>query len=174
LSPQRKQGKFSWAESFMSAIAYHLVWTTYGTWLHGEVRGWVEKNRHVIRPPDSKREALARGRMAEQSIVLSSEERAIVDDTIHRHCQIRNWCLHALNVRSNHVHLVATADRDAALVMNELKAWCSRKLSDAYQLTVPVASNAGRRRWFTEGGDKATINDEAYFQNAIKYVLEGQ
>jgi len=58
--------------------------------------------------------------------------------------------------------------------MNQLKAWCSRKLSDAANLKDSVAINAGRRRWFTEGGDKGIIHDEEYLRNAIRYVLEGQ
>jgi hypothetical protein len=26
----------------MPPIAYHLTWTTYGTWLPGDSRGWVQ------------------------------------------------------------------------------------------------------------------------------------
>jgi predicted nucleic acid-binding protein len=36
--------------------------------------------------------------------------------------------------------------------MNQFKAWCSRKLSDAAGLVGVVSKKAGRRRWFTEGG----------------------
>ena len=75
------------------------------------------------------------------------------------HCTIRNWQLHAVNARTNHVHVVVTADRDPDEVMNQLKAWCSRKLSDAAGLTATVAAKkAGRRHWFTEGGDKEVID----------------
>jgi hypothetical protein len=58
--------------------------------------------------------------------------------------------------------------------MNQLKAWCSRKLSDAAGLKVAVAVKAGRRHWFTEGGDKELIHDEEHLRNAIRYVIEGQ
>jgi len=80
----------------------------------------------------------------------------------------------ALNVRTNHIHLVVCADRPAAEVMNQLKAWCSRKLSDALGLTSTVARKAGRRRWFSEGGDKLEIDTEKYLENASEYVLDGQ
>jgi hypothetical protein len=66
------------------------------------------------------------------------------------------------------------ADRDPDEVMNQLKAWCSRKLSDAAGLVGAVAKKAGRRRWFTEGGDKKRIDNEEYLANAITYVSEGQ
>jgi REP element-mobilizing transposase RayT len=84
------------------------------------------------------------------------------------------WFLHAVNVRSNHVHVVVTADRDPDEVMNQLKAWCSRKLSDAAGLVRTVAKKAGRRHGCTEGGDKKLIDREEYLENAITYVLERQ
>jgi hypothetical protein len=35
-------------------------------------------------------------------------------------------------------------------------------------------SGDGRRRWFTEGGYSQTILDERHFEDAMRYVLEGQ
>ena len=63
-----------------------------------------------------------------------------------------------------------TAFRDASEVMNQFKAWCSRKLSDAAGLKDRVAVKAGRNRWFTEGGDAEVIDTEEYLRNAIRYV----
>jgi len=97
-----------------------------------------------------------------------------VEQTICKHCRVRGWQLHAVNARSNHIHVVVTADRDSDEVMNQFKAWCSRKLSDAAGLVGTVAKKAGRRRWFTEGGNVENIEEEAYLENAIRYVLEGQ
>jgi REP element-mobilizing transposase RayT len=161
-------------EKPMSALAYHITWTTYGTWLSGDARGWVRWGEFGIKPPDPEWERDARERMAEAAVLLSDEQRSIVEQTIRDHCRIRGWLLRAVNVRTNHVHVVVTANREAVEVMNQLKAWCSRKLSDAAGLVGPVAKKAGRRHWFTEGGDKQTIDTEDYFANAIRYVSEGQ
>lgn len=158
----------------MSVIAYHIVWTTYGTWLPGDARGWVKKGTLGIQGPDPKREQQARAHMAESDVVLDAGQRALVEQVIRDHCGIRNWTLHAVNVRSNHIHVVVTADRDPGNVMNQFKAWCSRKLSDAAGLKHIVGVKAGRRHWFTEGGNKEVIEDEEYLENAIRYVLEGQ
>ena len=156
----------------MSILAYHIVWTTYGTWLPGDERGWIKKNTHGIQPPDPALQQQARDRMVEETVVLSAAQRTLVEHTIREHCRIRKWPLHAVNVRTNHIHVVVTADCDANEVMNQLKAWCSRKLSDAAGLENTVAVKAGRRRWFTEGGDKELIDNEAYLHNAIQYVLD--
>jgi REP element-mobilizing transposase RayT len=112
--------------------------------------------------------------MAESAIVLTREQRLIVSQTIRDHCRIRNWRLHAINVRTNHIHVVVTADRDPDEVMNQFKAWCSRRLSESAGLTTQVAAKAGRRRWFTEGGDKEVIDDDRYFHNAVTYVQDRQ
>ena len=32
-------------------LAYFLTWTTYGTWLPGDGRGWVEKNGAIFASP---------------------------------------------------------------------------------------------------------------------------
>jgi REP element-mobilizing transposase RayT len=158
----------------MSALAYHIVWTTYGTWLPGDARGWVRKGCWGILEPDPERQRHARVLMAEVEVVLTSAQRELIEQTIREHCRIRQWLLHAVNARSNHVHVVVTADRDPDDVRDQLKAWCSRKLSDAASLKQRIATNAGRRRWFTEGGNNEIIEDEQYLENAIRYVLEGQ
>jgi len=158
----------------MAVLAYHLTWTTYGTWLPGDGRGWVKWGELGVKPPDPGRERGARERLAESAVLLTEDQRALVEQTIRDHCRIRGWVLHAVNARSNHVPVVVTADRDPDDVMNQFKAWYSRKLSDAAGLVTAVAKKAGRRHWFTEGGNHAPIDTEEYLTNAIAYVLERQ
>jgi hypothetical protein len=112
--------------------------------------------------------------MAETAVTLDAEQRAIVDQTIRDHCLIRGWRLHAVNPRSNHVRVVVSAEREPEEVMNQFKAWCSRRLSDHAGLTQKVALKAGRRRWWTEHGSTKWINSEEYLKEAIEYVLERQ
>jgi REP element-mobilizing transposase RayT len=160
-------------ENWNLAIAYHIVWTTYGTWLPGDARGWVKKGHAGVKSPDRKLQQQSRLRMKEAAIILTDPERLVAKDTIAAHCAIRRWSLHAANARTTHVHVV-TADRHPDEVMNQLKARCSQRLSDEAGLKNTVAKKAGRRRWFTEGGGKELIYDEEYLRNAIRYVLEGQ
>jgi len=112
--------------------------------------------------------------MEESAVVLTPDQRALVEGTIRDHCRIRGWILHAVRARTNHIHVVVTADRDPDDVRDQFKAWCSRKLSDQAGLAAAVAKKAGRRRWFTEGGDTERIEGEEYLENAIRYVLERQ
>jgi hypothetical protein len=49
----------------MNPLAFHLIWTTYGTWLPGDGRGWIQSGVLGVQPPDAEREQAARERMAE-------------------------------------------------------------------------------------------------------------
>jgi len=98
--------------------------------LPGDERGWVEEPGR-FREPDAKREEAARRRMTEPELTLDLEQRVIVETTIADHCRIRRWHLHAVKCRTQHVHVVVTApNRDPDDVMDQLKAWCTRRLKE--------------------------------------------
>jgi hypothetical protein len=54
-------------------LAYFLTWTTYGTWLPGDERGWNRKGGPAPQPPNPLLVALARSRMKEPEFVLSPD-----------------------------------------------------------------------------------------------------
>src|SRR5438132_7192472 len=89
-------------------LAYFLTWTTYGTWLPGDDRGWVAKPGH-FRAPDEKLQKQAKRLMTETALTLDAEQRCLVETTIADHCQIRSWRLHVVSGRTQHVHVVVTA-----------------------------------------------------------------
>jgi REP element-mobilizing transposase RayT len=161
-------------EASMTPLAYHLIWTTYGSWLPGDVRGWIQLGVYGVQPPDPQREQRAREMMAEEEVILTREQRDIVEQAIRDHCRVRGWLLHTVNARSNHVHVVVTPDCDGEAARDQFKMWASRRLSDAAGLTKQVARKAGRRHWWTESGDAPAIWDERYLENAIEYVTNMQ
>ena len=110
-------------------VAFLLTWTTYGTWLPGDERGWSD-HRHGFQLPDPILELEARARMTEDVCLLDDEQRRIVENTIRDHCQKRGWNLHAVNCRTNHVHVVVSSDRDPEEVRDQFKAWGTRKLNE--------------------------------------------
>jgi len=153
-------------------VAYFITWTTYGTWLPGDPRGWVKRGQWVVQPPDAPQEQQARDKMMGGVVVLTSEQRTIVDAVVVDHCRIRNWPLHTRNVRTNHVQVVVTAPVDPKVVREQLKAWASRRLSEAAGLR--AANKNGQRRWWTEKGDIEWVRDEEHLAQIIRYVQEMQ
>ena len=166
-------------------LAYFLTWTTYGTWLPGDQRGWIEKPGR-FREPNRNMEVANREQMTEPEFVLTSPQRALVELTIRDHCKFRRWSLHAVNCRTNHVHVVVTAPGYSPDdVMKQFKSWCTRRLKE--HASNPEAPASGptknpanslpltlRQKFWTRGGSKRVIFDQEGMENAIVYALDGQ
>ncbi len=105
--------------------------------------------------------------MKHKAVLLSPQARTVVEKTIEAHCEHRKWTLHSRNVRSNHVHVIVSSDRTPARTMDELKAWCTRRLRESRLMT------ADAEVW-TEGGSKRLLWDERSLREAIEYVADGQ
>jgi REP element-mobilizing transposase RayT len=151
------------------AIAFFSTWTTYGTWLPGDERGWFARGEG-LKEPDGMRKLEAALRLTEEAITLTLSQRQRVEKTIADHCAIRRWTLHAVNCRTNHVHVVLTAPgRGIEIPREQCKAWCSRKLKEQEPLGLPV-----RRNWWTQRGWDVYIDDDTHLQEAIAYILERQ
>jgi len=128
----------------MPAPAYFLTWHTYGTWLHGDEAGSVDRAHnargHPRLPPDPERFRRERASLRDVPLVLGVEARAAVDAVMRAHCVRREWNLRALAVRSNHVHVVllsyspdpkwANGAVDPHVVVKQLKEWGDTRTSE--------------------------------------------
>lgn len=155
-------------------LAYFLTWPTYGTWLPGDPRGWVERS-HGWQLPDPIKVVEVTARMTDEACRLSAQQRALVESTIADHCLQRTWTLHAVNCRSNHVHVVVTAPQHPAIVREQFKAWCTRRLKELQRKSTPLGRVAETREsWWAERGSNRFINDMRSLEAAICYVRDGQ
>ena len=145
---------------------YFITWTTYGTWLPGDSRGW-RKTKAGEQPPQPLLEDWCRDRMTEESVMLNGDQRKKVEDVCHRHAEIRGWMLHALSVRSNHVHLAVTADADPKKVRDQFKANATRVLR------LPSATLDKKKIW-TKGGDIEIVDGEDSLEQVAQYITEAQ
>lgn len=153
-------------------LGYFITFRCYGTWLHGDARGSVDDTHNIrgteMLPADPRREAAERARMAHSPQSLDQARRSLVEATIREACEYRNWLLTAINVRSNHVHVVVTADDIAPEeVMRVMKARASRRLREGGLL-------AKHERLWSEHGSTIYLWTEAQVSAAIWYVTEGQ
>jgi len=105
--------------------------------------------------------------MKEQSVLLNMNQRKKVHQVCLRHAKIRGWVLHAINVRSNHVHLVVTADADPKKVRDQFKANATRVLRQ------PPDAIVHEKIW-TRGGDTEIIDGDESLEQVVLYVTETQ
>src|SRR5437762_8751489 len=104
-------------------LAYFLTFTCHGTWLHGDGRGSVDDGHNVpgapVLPPDPERRAREWHDLAEPPYLLDAPRRQV---TLHALCAIarrKGWLLHAVHVRSNHVHIIVTVPGPPERVLND-------------------------------------------------------
>jgi REP element-mobilizing transposase RayT len=151
--------------------AYFITFRCYGTWLHGDERGSVDRRHNAFEtpklPPNPARRHHEEQLLCAPPMSLSPEQRRVVSETIAEVCAHRAWTPHAASVRTNHVHVVLSAECAPERVMNDLKAWSTRRLRDA-RLIPPqrrVWSRHGSTRYLWTGDDVAA---------ACRYVAEEQ
>jgi len=151
---------------------YFLTWTCYGTWLHGDRRESVDKDHNTFGiprlSPDEQLREHSRRALKFPEMRLCDTSRALVDAVIREHCRIREWRLHAINVRTNHVHVVVDCgETPPEPAMEQFKAWATRRLREAGLV------EAGRVVW-TEHGSTRYLFDDRGLHEAIRYVNEMQ
>lgn len=155
------------------ALAYFITFSTYGTWLPGagKGKGSVDRQHNTYAQPfvtpNPNRQNQAKVVMSQPPYTLDAPRREVVRDAIVTLCRLKQWTLHAAHVRSNHVHVVITADREAGRLMSELKACASRDLTRA------GFESKERIRW-TRHGSTQHLFDMSAVVEKIDYTLNKQ
>ncbi|TKJ39456.1 MAG: hypothetical protein CEE38_01595 [Planctomycetes bacterium B3_Pla] len=82
-----------------------ITWTTYGTWLQGDERGYVKDGK--THPGNkSLRESNKRSQL-QDAVRLSKNQQQLVRKAIIGEAALQSQRIYALAVQSNHVHIVA-------------------------------------------------------------------
>src|SRR5262245_12658174 len=114
-------------------------------------------------PPNTRILIDERNELKTRPVVLNALQRAAVELSIRRTCEVKKYDLHAVNVRTNHVHAVITGSGKPEAIMNSLKSHATRDLRrNLLQANVkPWARHGSTGYLWTE--------DE--LRKAIEYVL---
>src|SRR3972149_9668488 len=92
-------------------IGYMVTWTTYGTWLQGDKRGYVKNGK--ILPDNNKLKSANQKQQKFQAVKLNSSQKDIVRKAILQEAQKINQKIPAIAVCSNHVHIVAEVSSES-------------------------------------------------------------
>ncbi|HEY7153829.1 MAG TPA: transposase, partial [Gemmataceae bacterium] len=159
-----------------------LTWTTYGTWLPGDARGFVSDVRDGPGPEvrhnipgtpydadDDRVRQRALGLLVGQPVWLTAEQARIVAEQFLETARFRRWLLLACAVMANHVHLVVgvAGDPDPAKLLHDFKSYATRALKAAGHVSVGG-------RWWTESGSRRKLPDECAVHAAVEYVRRQQ
>jgi len=130
-------------------ISYFITFTCYGTRLHGNETGSVDRLHNLpgsrLLEADQKRASAAKALMDQAPYQLNARRRKLVLQAMGEACSHRGWMLFAAHVRTNHVHAVVGADVRPEIVMNCFKTYASRALNRS-GVDLP-----NRKRWARHG-----------------------
>jgi hypothetical protein len=117
-------------------LAYLITFRTYGSWLHGDERGSVNRYRNIYStkylPQEKEWQIVNSKKLKIGPVKLSDEQRTCVRMAITACCKFRGWNLMAINVRTNHGHVVTDiGETNPSIALNALKANSTRELRNA-------------------------------------------
>jgi len=153
-------------------LGYLITFRCYGTWLHGDERGSIDRlhNQYgsIYLPQSDRRHGLNQRLLKHEPVNLTAQQRQSVDGAIREVCEHRKWLLPALNVRTNHVHVVVSIGSikpDRAL--NAFKAYATRRMrrDSTWQ--------EAHSPWADRGSNRYLWNERSVAR-AIDYVVNGQ
>jgi len=152
-------------------LAYFISFRTYGTWLHGDRRGSIDRFHNTYGspylPPNAPWHRYKQQLLKTKPLILTAAQRRVVEEAIRETCRIRRWALLAVNPRTNHIHVVVTANKKPELVLNAFKANATRKLREAALWPHDFSP------WAFKGSKRRLWNEKSV-ERAINYVLYGQ
>jgi len=141
-------------------LAYLVTFRSYGTWLHGDERGSVNRFRNQFNsprlPPERTWLTINTRRLKGDVVLLNAAQRNCVEAGVRETCRIRKWDLLAVNVRTNHVHTVVSIGiKKPELALNAFKANSTRKMRESGSWSSKLSPWADKAARDISGTNKA-------------------
>ena len=157
---------------------WFLTWTTYGTWLPGDERGFVgrvvddsgqmrDHNQVGTQPAVPNRNLLrvAKQKLKSPPIILNLPQAEALFEQIQETAKFRGWLLIAVGVMKTHLHVVVgvVGDPDPERVLRDFKAYGSGCLNRRWK---KPASDT----WWTTSGSKRKLEDDRDVETVVHYI----
>lgn len=154
-------------------VWFHLIISTYGSWLPGDPRGFRTRHHreHVegdykSLPPEgmhARRHHESQQRMRQDGTVISAEFRSVIGEALRDRLQLAGGDVLAVNCGGQHTHIqVQQDDGDARIPLGHAKRHATF-----------VARDAGfvGKLWAVRG-KVVRIWDRAHQKNVYRYILD--
>jgi REP element-mobilizing transposase RayT len=153
-------------------IAYLLTFRTFGTWLHGDSRQSMQRTHNgrlgtIILDPNVPLEEQMTHDRQQSAVILTTKQRQIVETAIRETCKHRGHLLRAANVRTNHAHVVTSAAVVPEKIVNDLKAFATRRLREEGEF------GSNQKIW-ARGSSRRNLWKPRSVEAAVEYVLYSQ
>jgi REP element-mobilizing transposase RayT len=152
-------------------LAYLITFRCYGTWVHGDDRGSMDrKHNRYLTPkiaPNRPLQISDLKQLKHPPVILDARKRSIVAKAIREVCEYRRYILRVMNVRTNHAHVVVTAAREPEGILEAFKSYATRALRKANVISQTL------KPWIRHGST-IYLWKERDVAKAIEYVMLSQ
>ena len=164
----------------MDGRAWFLTWTTYGTWLPGDQRGFVSRTRHGPGPRrrwnvpgtpyEKDQPALLRAakeQCKQPSVFLNLRHSTLILQYLQQTTRRWNWRLLAAAILRTHIHVLVftQGDPNGFQVLKVLKGSLSRELNRRF-------AKPDGFRWWTASGSTRCLKSEEEVISVTRYIRE--
>ena len=150
-------------------LAYHITFGTYGTRLHGDERGTVDRRMNHPGDPivgsDPDWWERERAMLRFEPVTFDREKMLFVERVIPGVCEQGGWDYHVGAAGPDHVHALLTARAEG----DKVRMWFKRWLGQALSARFPDALEDGAT-WWAEGGSVKWVWTRDYRQNVYDYL----
>ena len=152
-------------------IGYHIVKTTYGTWLPGDERGswsegWDDRlgyfGAHRLHDGDARRERMARARMKCEPVVLTAGMVRAVTGAVGACAERSSWEVGALAIEPTHMHLLITC---SGLDVDRTARWIGQMTTKAVHRDTDHAGVV-----WSKGSWRGYVRDAKQWQSTAAYI----
>lgn len=153
-------------------LAYLLTFRTYGTWLHGDRRYSVKRDGRnsygaPMIEPNTRLESWMQEEMRGKPFLLNDRMRHVVNEAVNDLCDRKEFGLYAANIRTNHGHVVISAQRPPERIVNAIKANATKMLRESGLI-------GGDERVWSRGRSRRYLWKPRHVEAAIHYTVYGQ
>jgi len=153
-------------------FAYLITIRTFGTWLHGDERLSVGRDGKNVYgtpaiPSNPKLQELMKSELKQPPIIFNEQQRKVVEVAVTELCEQRKYDLKAINVRTNHAHIVLSAQINPERIADACKAFATKKLREEKLISTDV-------KIWSRGRSRRYLWKPHHVELAIAYVLYGQ
>lgn len=136
-----------------------ITFTTYGTWLQGDKRGYVKEGKKL--EPNRSLEKANKKLLSKEPVVLTKKQRKMIEDATYAKAEELGQKIYALSVCPNHTHIVIDyTTKDLGLIARYYKMAGQAALR----------SNGFKGRLWAKGFDKRFCFDYKSLKRRIDYV----
>jgi len=149
----------SWDCEMAKMIGFMATWTTYGTWLQGDKRGYVKNG--ITYGANSQLEKSNKQLLKHEKIIIPKSLRKTVENAILKEAKQIGQKVYAVAICSNHVHIVVESTNDrCGYLVGRFKRAATKALRE-YGFVSKV---------WTKGYDKRYCYSQNDLETRIKYV----